>query len=423
MAITILAQPDSLTFANSAMVYDIYSTEHARTAFKYILEIKVWTGSKTSVPSNPIYTLEKSPNSANKAVFDISRLVREYIDVTNPSDITEQWTAATNDAVWVQVTASSIWDNGSDSDVLSDTALATRGYSYYVTEEINSTNDSHSGATFPTGFGTYVARDQGLLEAYGCINESLLQPYEYLYPSGGFLPTYAPLTYRTFEDGRLSLAIFTEFVDEIKLTDDNANSVTLLVGSGDTIGERIKYLNLAVRKVREYGLSPTNAYYLTAYKDGTQYASTYTFEIVCEPKYQPMQLIYLNQMGVWDYFTFYKASTETINTTKTTYFNTSLSYGNSTTAVTYDRELGERRSHNANGYRSYAMNSGYVNESEKQRIEQLLMSERVILDTGSSIYAVEVTTSNQLMQKSVNEKLINYTIEVRDAHRRINKVN
>jgi hypothetical protein len=128
-------------------------------------------------------------------------------------------------------------------------------------------------------------------------------------------------------------------------------------------------------------------------------------------------------MGVWDYFTFYKASTETLNTEKTNYFNTSLSLGDDTTAVSYDRERGERRSHNANGYRSYSMNSGYVDEKEKERIEQLLLSERVILDTGSSIYAVEVTTSSQTMQKSINRKVINYTIEVRDAFRRINKVN
>jgi len=175
--------------------------------------------------------------------------------------------------------------------------------------------------------------------------------------------------------------------------------------------------------VRSLGLTPTNEYYLTAYKDGIQYASTYTFELICEPKYQPMQLIYLNKMGVWDYFTFYKASTETINTTKTQYFNTSLTLGDSTTPVSYDRERGERRSNNANGYRSYLLNSGYVDESEKQRIEQLLMSERVILDTGSRIYAVEVTTSSQAMQKAINKKVINYTIEVRDAHRRINKVN
>ena len=416
-------QPESITYANSPILYDVYFSTNGNTNFKYNLAVTIWSGDISASGSGTTYNLSKSPNAAGKATFDVSKLVREFIVVTNPSDITEQWTEATYDAVWVKAVLTATWTGGSESAVNSDTSMATRGYSYYITEEVNSTNDSHSGATFPTGFGTYVARDQGILEAYGCINDSLLRDYEYLYPTGGFLPTYAPLRYKTFEDGRLSLAIFTEFVDEIVLSDDNGNSVTILIGSGDTIGLRLKYLNLSVRMVRFYGLTPTNEYYLTTYKDGIQYASTYTFEIVCEPKYQPMQLIYLNKMGVWDYFTFYKASTETLNTTKTHYFNTSLSLGDSTTPVSYDRELGERRSHNANGYRSYVLNSGYVDESEKQRIEQLLLSERVILDTGSSIYAVEITTSSQSMQKAVNRKVINYTIEVRDAHRRINKVN
>lgn len=416
-------QPDSISYANSPILYDVYFSTNGNTNFKYNLEVTIWSGAQSASSSGTTYDLSKSPNAAGKAVFDVSKLVREFIVVTNPSDISDQWTEADKDAVWVQAELSATWTGGSESAIDSNISMATRGYSFYVTEEVNSTNDSHSGATFPTGFGTYVARDSGILEAYGCINEALLQPYEYLYPSGGFLPTYAPLKYKTFEDGRLSLAIFTEFVDEIVLTDDNSNSVTLLIGSGDTIALRLKYLNLAVRKVREYGLSPTNEYYLTAYKDGIQYASKYTFEIVCEPKYQPMQLIYLNKMGIWDYFTFFKASTETLNTEKQHYFNTSLTLGDSSTEVSYDREKGERRAYNANGYRKHVLNSGYVDEKEKQRIEQLLLSERVILDTGSSIYAVEVTTSSQALQKSVNRKVINYTIEVRDAHRRINKVN
>lgn len=416
-------QPEEISYANSPILYDVYLSTNGNTNFKYNLAVTIWSGDISASGSGTTYNLSKSPNAAGKATFDVSKLVKEFIVVTNPSDITETWTEAVYDAVWVKAVLTATWTGGSQSAINSNTSMATRGYSFYVTEEVNSTNDSHTGETFPTGFGTYVARDQGILEAYGCINENLLRDYEYLYPSGGFLPTYAPLTYKTFDDGRLSLAIFTQYIDEIVLTDDNGNSKTFLVGSGDTIGTRMKYLNLNVRMVRFYGLSPTNYYYLTTYKDGIQYASQYTFEIVCEPKYQPMQLIYLNKMGVWDYFTFYKASTETLNTEKTNYFNTSLSLGDDTTAVSYDRERGERRSHNANGYRSYSMNSGYVDEKEKERIEQLLLSERVILDTGSSIYAVEVTTSSQTMQKSINRKVINYTIEVRDAFRRINKVN
>lgn len=417
-----VTQPNTICYANSPIIYDVWFSTNAQTNFKYILELKIWTGDVASVPST-MYTLSKSPNAAGKATFDVSKLVREYISVQNPSALLDKLNDAVNDVVWVKASVRATYSGGTESAVNSNTALATRGYSWYETGEVNSDNDSHTGATYPTAFGTYVARDQGILEAYGCINESLLLQYNYLYPTGGYLPTYAPLTYKIYEDGRLTFALFTDYVDEILLEDDNGNSHQFFVGSSDLSTDKLKYFNCAPRKVREYGLSWTNKYYITAFKDGVQYAYKYTIQVECEPKYQPMQLIYLNKLGVWDYITFFKRSSESSNVTSTNYFNSSLSLGNSSTPVTYNRELGEMRSFNANGYRTYTLNTGFVNEGERERIEQLLLSERVIMDTGTSIYAVMIENKSIDMKKSVNEKLINYTIQVRDAHRRINKVN
>lgn len=423
MAITIVAQPDTICYANSSVIYDVYSTASSNTDFQYSLSIKIWTGDKNSPPANAAYTLQKSPNAVGKATFDVSRLIREDIKVQNPSSLLDKINDAVEDIVWVQVKIDATWDGGSETQVTADTILATRGYTWYDMSEVNSNNDDHTGATYPTAFGTYVARDQGILEAYGCINESLLLQYNYLYPTGGYLPTYAPLTYNIYEDGRLSFALFTDYVDEIQLSDDNGNTHSFYVGTSDASTDKLKYINVAPRKVREYGLSWTNSYTITAYKNEVQYAYTYTINVKCEPKYQPMQLIYLNKLGVWDYITFFKLSSESIETQKTTYFNSSFDLGTSSVPVSINREQGEMQNFNANGYRTYTLNTGYVHESEKHRIEQLLLSERVIMDTGTNIYAVMVQDSKMDLKKSINDKLINYTISVRDAHRRINKVN
>jgi hypothetical protein len=418
-----VTQPDSICYANSPIIYDTYFASHANNAFKYILNLRIWTGDKSSVPASSDYTLMKAPNAAGKAVFDVSRLVREHIVVQNPSELTEKINNSVSDVVWVQARVSASYDGGSESPVTSNTTLATRGYTWYEDGDINGINDDHTGATFPTSYGTYVARDQGILEAYGCIDESLLNEYNYLYPSGGYLPTYAPLTYNVSDYGKLTLGLFTDYVDKITLTDDNGGSHSFYVSTSDDSTEKLKYINVSPVKVREYGLSWTNTYTLTASKDNQQYAYSYTINVQCEAKYQPVQLIYLNKLGVWDYLTFFKRSSEQIQVKNTQYFNSSLTLGNSSTGVSIDRERGEMNNFNANGYRSYVLNTGYVNESEKERIEQLLLSEKVIMDTGSQIFAVVVQDKSMDMKKSVNEKLINYTISVRDAHRRINKVN
>ena len=44
------------------------------------LSIKIWTGSKSSVPSVDTYTLSKSHNSNGKATFEVSDLLSDYIE-------------------------------------------------------------------------------------------------------------------------------------------------------------------------------------------------------------------------------------------------------------------------------------------------------------------------------------------------------
>lgn len=418
-----ITQPTNIAYANSPILYDVYNSNYNQTDFKYNLRVYVWTGDVSSVPSTPTYELEKQPNSANKAVFDVSRLIREHIKVQHPNDLTLTLNDSVNDIVWVKCIMSGSYDGGTIPAVESNVILVTRGYTWYDDAKVNWNNQTHLGNTFPNSYETFIAHDSGIVEAIGCIDNALIEPYEYDYPSGGFLPTYAPLNYKISENGLLSLALFTDYVDSVVIADDNGNSYTIAVSTGTTSQSKLKYLNCSPSQLSLFGLAYTNQYTITASYNSVQYASTYTIEVLCESKYEPMQLIYLNKLGVWDYFTFFKRSNQNIQATRTTFMKNALDYGNSTTSVSYNPANGERGTFLTNGYRTYTLNSGFVEEKEGQRIEQLLLSEKVILRTKQVTYAVEVTDTGMSIKKNANDKLINYTINIKDGHRRINKVN
>ena len=69
------------------------------------------------------------------------------------------------------------------------------------------------------------------------------------------------------------------------------------------------------------------------------------------------------------------------------------------------------KQYNTNGKTRTTLNTGWVAEDYKETIKDLMMSERVMMN-GSPVSVVSTSTN---LQKSVNDKTINYTIEVEEA--------
>ena len=68
-----------------------------------------------------------------------------------------------------------------------------------------------------------------------------------------------------------------------------------------------------------------------------------------------------------------------------------------------------------NGLTSTTINTGFVDESYKEVIKDLLMSESVYIDVDGTDMPVKVVDTTQSLQKSINDKMINYTIQVQEA--------
>jgi hypothetical protein len=149
---------------------------------------------------------------------------------------------------------------------------------------------------------------------------------------------------------------------------------------------------------------------LTDNVNGDDYFEYYSVE-VCEPKYTPITCTYINRFGGWQFLTFFKASSELIDTE---YKEFNLMPSN----VDYDPYLGVNKVFNNQGKQSIKCNTGWVDENYFELIQDLLLSETILLGNKP------VTIKSKSMDKKtyIKDKNINYTIDFQYAFGLINDI-
>ena len=159
-----------------------------------------------------------------------------------------------------------------------------------------------------------------------------------------------------------------------------------------------------------------NRVVISPYDDfGTQYEVAIV--PVCESKYEPYKLVFTNKFGVREDLWFFKKSTNEITTKREEYkANTVQDY------ISGDLSKHSYGSYNLNGRESMNMNTGFIPESFKENIRQLMLSETVWLDRDGTRLPVTIKNSQMKLKQSINEKLINYEIEIEFSYDTINNI-
>lgn len=149
---------------------------------------------------------------------------------------------------------------------------------------------------------------------------------------------------------------------------------------------------------------------LTADVNGDDYYEYYSVE-VCEPKYTPVTCTYVNRYGGWQFLTFFKASSSSIEVT-------SKDFNLMPSNVDYNRFLGVNKVFNNQGKQSIKCNTGWVDENYFELIQDLLLSDTILIDNQP------VTIKSKTMDKKtyIKDKNINYTIDFQYAYGLINDI-
>jgi hypothetical protein len=118
---------------------------------------------------------------------------------------------------------------------------------------------------------------------------------------------------------------------------------------------------------------------------------------------------------------FFKKAVEQMTVEKESYKSNTIGvYGE------YNKSNHVNRDFNVIGNESISLSSGYLSEEYNEVFKQLLLSEKVwvtnILETGEQVLPINVKTSDITYKTSLNNKLVEYTIEFDKSFDTINNI-
>ena len=350
------------------------------------LKVFIWNEARGSRPTLPEYTLFRDVFAGTNVSFDIAPLATEYIENDYSSTSINATQASIDKGVlWVQID--------------------------YIVNYINkatppvTVNDTGSSDIFPVSNGYHTFTEGANFE----IPSLFLNQVERVYvkQSGNEVISICIGEYNS------------EDVQEI-LYNDGSGDYTIDLTSFHTPAQpegSILDFPIGVTNLTTYltalgftGAMPSALDTYTLDLQGSAGSlDIVTIEKVCEPKYTLNTIDYINRYGTWDFIQFFKASQDNFNTTSEKYRK---SIGSSSiSGYSYDATEELYKQFNTNGKTRTTLNTGWVTEDYKEAIKDLMMSERVMLNGKPT----SVITNSVTLQKSINDKTINYTIEVEEA--------
>lgn len=134
-------------------------------------------------------------------------------------------------------------------------------------------------------------------------------------------------------------------------------------------------------------------------------------EETCEPILEPQLVQFVNRYGGLDFIWFFKMRTDSISTESKEYKLLQQGIG-------YDTTIGQNAKYNFNGKQSVKMNTGFVNENYNELIQDLMLSEKVWINSIPAI----VKSSGTEFKTQIRNKNINYEIEFEYAFDLINNM-
>ena len=139
------------------------------------------------------------------------------------------------------------------------------------------------------------------------------------------------------------------------------------------------------------------------------------------------KIIYINKYGAQQDLWFFLKETKNLARTNEGYKSNTITYPSG--GAEYNIQNAPNKVFNTQAKQTHTLSSGYYPEYANQFFEELLLSEYVWLDFFTSVFVskgyvipVKVKTSSVAFKTSVNDRLIEYTIEFEEAFDYINNI-
>ncbi len=356
------------------------------------LELRIYIGAaETTWQGSPQYTLTSTAIN-EKINFEIAELIKDYIPAefngTYPNTIT-----ATDDYTTIYVDYRTTETLSSGSPVVT-TVLAERAF---------------------LGYGYF---EEG-------VNPQLLQGY-----------LQSNTTILKSDDDSLRIPVDNENTTSVAFFNNGEQIYTWTPISSAKIQDQIAYVSTASADVDNYrervetsgGTFEDNICLQQFLKSETIYpvdevivnavegVTVIKVNNISECKFNPYKLTFINKFGVYQDLWMFKKNSINISATEEKFKRNILTNGSYNTYNHQNTILTK------NAKQNLTLNSGYYPESNNELFKQLILSERVWIEYDNKTLPVLITSNSLGFKTSLNDRLIDYTIQVEFAYQTINNV-
>ena len=356
------------------------------------LELRIYIGAaETTWQGSPQYTLTSTAINA-KINFEIAELIKDYIPAefngTYPNSL-----AAADDYTTMYVDYRTTETLSSGSPVVT-TVLAERAF---------------------LGYGYF---EDG-------VNPQLLQGY-----------LQSNTTILKSDDDALRIPVDNENTTSVAFFNNNEQIYTWTPSVGLKIQDQIQYVSTASAGVDNYrervegsgGTFEDNICLQQFLKSETIYpvdevivnavegVTVIKVNNISECKFNPYKVTFINKFGVYQDLWMFKKNSISIAATEDKFKRNILTNGSYNTYNHQNTILTK------NAKQSLTLNSGYYPESNNELFKQLILSEKVWIEYDNKTLPVLITSNSLGFKTSLNDRLIDYTIQVEFAYQTINNV-
>tara|TARA_R100000664_G_scaffold21387_1_gene30719 strand:- start:281 stop:1465 length:1185 start_codon:yes stop_codon:yes gene_type:complete len=152
------------------------------------------------------------------------------------------------------------------------------------------------------------------------------------------------------------------------------------------------------------------------YVDSSQGVTKITVKSESECKFTPLKITFVNKYGVLQDIWFLKRSNESLRTREQEFKKNIISSGS------YNISKHQNKTLTKNGSETLTLNSGYYPEVYNDVFKEMLLSEDCWIEIESQTLPIKISSSSFAYKTQLNDKIINYTIDVEFAFDTINNV-
>ena len=360
------------------------------------------TASVTAIDSNT--TLDINPNimasgenyilfAQPYVVFELSELARDYME-------TEYNNYAT-DTIWI------------DADI---TILNSAG----AIVQVNSQNINTSTFLGIDGYGYFEDGTNPRTTTTPMVLQSNTSEVYYFNGQDIKIPIFAeslPLVTLTSSSGS---NINWEAANDFWQTNDStwgSGSTPIQIADNGNTNQKIQYVIIEDTQLLSDGDTVTFDTSVSGYTD-----KVVTLRKVEECKFSPLNIIFYNKFGALQNIWYFKKSFTNINIQSEKFKNNILDLENSGSTPSYALSKHQEKKFMANGKESLTVNTGYYPEAYNEVVRQKMLAEQVWVDDITKVLPINLKSNSLQFKKSVNDKLISYTLSFDYAYDKINNI-